>query len=305
MRYASCLFLLGWSLIATEPPETVKLRELMAQTPKLPHNEAEFLLKPALPLEMVSSVAVASDGLIYILQRGTTTDPIVVARPDGQVLRSWGRGLYKIPHQIRVDREGHIWTVDAGDSTIRKFTKLGRELMKLQVELPAKPRSAFAGAADVAFAPNGNILIADGYQNTRVVEFTPDGHRVREWGTPGTGQGQLDHPHGIAIDPKGIVYVADRENGRIQRFDRTGKYLGSWDTLGKTFCLKLTPKGDLWIGTQPRNVPNGAEGWLVKVDPKTGEAIGRLDMFGHSIDVSAGGDVWTGRRPGSVIRFVP
>ena len=305
MRCASCLLVLSSALLSAEPPETFKLRELMAQTPKLPHKETEFLLKPALPLEMVSSVAVAGDGLIYILQRGTTTDPIVVARPDGQVLRSWGRGLYKIPHQIRVDEDGHIWTVDAGDSMIRKFTKLGRELVKLRVELPEKPRGAFAGAADVAFAPDGNILIADGYQNTRIVEFTPDGKRVREWGTPGTGPGELDDPHGIAIDPQGIVYVADRENGRIQRFDRNGKYLDGWNTLGKTFCLKLTPEGHLWIGTQPRNVPNGAEGWLVKGDPKTGTPLGRLDTFGHSIDVSPGGEVWTGRRPGSVIRFVP
>jgi hypothetical protein len=85
----------------------------------------------------------------------------------------------------------------------------------------------------------------------------------------------------------------------------TGKYLGAWNTLGKTFCLKLTPQGDLWIGTQPRNVPNGAEGWLVKVDPKSGKALGRLDMFGHSVEVAGNGEVWTGRRPGSVIRFIP
>jgi streptogramin lyase len=305
MRCVLLLLSVVFAVCGAEPPETIKLRELMEQTPKLPQTETEFTIKPALPLDMVSSVAVASDGLIYILQRGTATDPIVVTQPDGQVLRSWGRGLYKIPHQIRIDSEGNVWTVDAGDSTIRKFSKLGLQLMKLSVELPENPRGAFAGAADIAFAPNGNIFVADGYQNTRIVEFSREGKRLREWGSPGSGPGQLDHPHGIAIDPKGTVYVADRENGRIQRFDLRGKYLGEWNTLGKTFCLKLTSQGDLWIGTQPRTVPNGAEGWLVKVDPKSGKALGRLDMFGHSIDVTEDGEVWTGRRPGSVIRFTP
>lgn len=298
------LFLVAFSAFGEEPAETVKLRELMARTPKLALRETEFALRPPLPLEMVSSVAVGVDGLIYILQRGEKADPIIVARPNGEVVRSWGKGLFTIPHQIRVDRDENVWTVDAGDSTIRKFSKSGLELMRLAVELPAKPKGAFVGAADIAFAPNGHIFVADGYQNTRIVEFSATGKRLREWGAAGTGPGQLDHPHGIAIDREGIVYVADRENGRIQRFDLTGKYLSEWNTLGKTFCLKLTPKGELWIGTQPRNVPNGAEGWLVKVDRKTGKPLGRLDMFGHSIEVDANGEVWTGRRPGSVIRFV-
>jgi DNA-binding beta-propeller fold protein YncE len=292
--------------IAAEPEQTVKLRALMASTPLLPHRLTEFRISPPLPIEMVSSAAVSPhDGLYYLLQRGEKTDPVVVATREGKILRTWGRGYYKIPHSIRIDAQGNVWTVDAGDSTIRKFTPLGRQILKVSVELPAKPRGAFCGAADIAFAPNGHFFIADGYQNTRVVEFDADGKRIGEWGKPGTGPGELDHPHGIAIDPKGIVYVADRENGRIQRFDMKGNLLGFWDTLGKTFCLKLTSNGDLWIGTQPRNVPNGAEGWLVKVDTASGKPLGRLDSFGHSVDVTATGEVLTGRRPGSLLVFRP
>ncbi|MBL8291540.1 MAG: hypothetical protein JNN08_06875, partial [Bryobacterales bacterium] len=131
------------------------------------------------------------------------------------------------------------------------------------------------------------------------------GKRLREFGTPGTGPGELDHPHGIAVAKDGTVYVADRENGRIQRFSPQGKYLGLWDHLGKTFSLKLTAKGELWIGTQPRNVPNGAEGWLVKVDPTSGKPLARIDTFGHSIEVTPEGEVLTGRRPGSALLFSP
>lgn len=299
------LLLAALPLLAAEPEQTVKLRALMAATPAAPHRETVLALKPALPLDMVSSVAVDANGLVYILQRGKQTDPVVVARKDGAVLRSWGSGMYTIPHSIRIDPQGNVWTVDAGDSTIRQFSPLGRQLRKLTVELPAKPSGPFCGAADIAFAPNGHFYIADGYQNTRVIEFDAAGKRLREFGVAGTGPGQLDHPHGIAIAKDGTVYVADRENGRVQRFSPQGKHLGLWDHLGKTFSLKLTANGELWIGTQPRNVPNGAEGWLVKVDPATGKPLARIDSFGHSIEVTPQGEVLTGRRPGSVLLFAP
>lgn len=293
------------ALFAQEPAETTQLRRLMAATPLLPHRLTQLQTKPAAPIEMASSVAYDSSGLLYILQRGKASDPVIVTKPDGTVVRSWGRGLYKIPHSIRIDPQGNVWTVDAGDSTIRKYTKDGKELMKISVSLPEKPRSEFCGTADITFAPDGHFYVADGYQNTRVLEFDANGKQIREWGTPGTGPGQMDHPHGIAIDRNQVIYVADRENGRIQRFDRKGKYLGEWNGLGKTFCLKITPGGEIWIGTQPRNVPNGAEGWLVKLDPKTGKPLGRIDTFGHSVDVSPKGEVVTGRRPGSVLVFQP
>jgi sugar lactone lactonase YvrE len=284
---------------------TRRLRALMDATPLAPLRLAELALEPSLPLEMVSSVAVDGGGLIYILQRGDKADPIVVASPEGRVLRSFGRGLYTIPHSIRIDRQGNVWTVDAGDSTIRQFTPLGRQLRRLAVELPAQPKGPFCGAADIAFAANGDFYVADGYQNARIVQFDAAGRRIREFGTPGTGPGELDHPHAVAVAPNGDVLVADRENGRIQRFSASGRWLGLWDHLGKTFSLKFTPGGQLWIGTQPRDVPNGAEGWLVEVDAQSGKPVRRVDAFGHSVEVTADGRLLTGRRPGSVLVFRP
>lgn len=299
------LLLLTNFAFAAEPEETVRLRALVASTPRLPYRLTEFQLKPLVEVEMVSSAAVAADGTFYILQRGAKADPVIVAAPDGKVLRTWGKGLYTIPHSIRIDPQGNVWTVDAGDSTIRKFTTDGRELMKMKVEEPPKPKGPFHGTTDIAFAPNGHLYVSDGYQNTRVIEFTKEGRRVREWGTPGTGAGQFQVPHGIAVDRNGVVYVADRENGRIQWFTPEGKPLGMWSVHGKTFCLKITPGGDLWIGTQPRNVPNGAEGWLMKLDPKTGKVLGLLESFGHSVDVAPGGEVLTGKRPGTLLVYRP
>ena len=109
---------------------------------------------------------------------------------------------------------------------------------------------------------------------------------------------------GLTIDREGIIYVADRENGRIQRFDLEGRYLGEWNDLGKTFSITVTPGGDLWIGTQPHNVANGVEPWLVKVDRKTGKIIGCVESKGHhSVDVNSDGEPLTGARPDKVVWF--
>lgn len=285
-----------------EPAETIALRKLVAATPRLPLRLTELRLSPATEVEMVSSSASDSSGLIYILQRGSKADPVIVAKPDGTVVRSWGRGLYTIPHSIRIDPEGNVWTVDAGDSKIRKFSPLGKQLLQVAVELPEKPKGAFCGATDVAFVSDGSFLVSDGYQNARIVEFSREGQKKKEWGTAGTGPGQFHTPHGIAIDPNGKIYVADRENGRIQWFDRSGRYLGMWSHTGKTFSLKWKA-GALWIGTQPRNVLNGAEGWLMRLDPGSGKVQGLLESFGHSIEVSDDGWVLTGRRPGSLLVY--
>src|SRR5204862_467385 len=83
----------------------------------------------------------------------------------------------------------------------------------------------------------------------------------------------------VAIDENGVIYVADRENGRIQRFDLQGKYIGEWANLGKTFSLRFN-EGALWIGTQPRNKPNGAPGWLMKLDRRTGAVLGYVESTG-------------------------
>jgi len=134
----------------------------------------------------------------------------------------------------------------------------------------------FCGTTDLAFAPNGHIFISDGYANARVLEYTGDGNKVREWGEPGTGPGQFHLLHSIQIDEEGVIYVADRENGRIQRFDLEGHYLGEWSHHVRTFSLTLRG-GSLYNATQPLDQPNGSPGWLMKLDPKTGHILGYVE----------------------------
>jgi hypothetical protein len=116
------------------------------------------------------------------------------------------------------------------------------------------------------------VFIADGYRNARILKYTGDGRLVREWGSAGTGPGEFQLPHSIVV-ADGVVYVADRENGRVQLFDLDGKYLREWPKYGKTFSLALGP-GVVWLATQHRNEPNFAPGWLLEVDRKTGKVIG-------------------------------
>lgn len=279
-----------------------QLRTLLRASPPLPLTVTD--LRPRLPIDFVSSLAIDRQGTIYLFQRELSIDPIIAIDSAGRVLRSWGLGgKHKIPHSIRIDPRGDIWTVDAANSVVHKFNREGKLLLSIEVGLPANPRSAFSGATDIAFAGN-RIFISDGYANARILEYSSGGKFVREWGKHGTGPGEFEIPHAIAIDRDNILYVADRENGRIQRFTLDGKFLSQWTHLGKTFSLKVAPTGELWLGTQPHDVANGVECWLVKVDRKTGKILGAIPSPGHhSIDLTAQGQPMTGARPNRVLLF--
>ena len=243
---------------------------------------------------MVSSIAADGNGAIYVLHRGDKSDPVEVFNQEGRVLRSWGKGLYKTPHSIRIDPEGNVWTVDAESSVVLKFTPQGKQLLRIEVgEQPAGRTSRFVGTTDIAFGPHGRLFISDGYGNARILEYTVDGKRVHQWGTPGSGPGQFRLPHGIAIDQDGVLYIADRENGRIQKFDLEGKFLSEWP-LGRTYAVQV--EGDaVWAAMQPIDLPVPSPGWMVKLDRKTGAVLGSVESSGlHSITVTGTGELLSG-----------
>jgi len=291
---------------SAEARNTELLLERVAAAPRLELESTQLAMEPPSPgweMEMVSSVAAGPDGVFYVLQRGPGADPVLAVDFDGHVLRSWGAGLYSIPHSIRVDPDGNVWTVDSGNSHIYKFTPEGEQLLHIDVgEMPEK-ESPFRGAADIAFAPDGALLVADGYGNARILEYTAEGERVREWGSAGTSPGELNLPHAVAVDERGVIYVGDRENGRIQTFDREGRFLGMWDGLGKTYSL-FTHGDAVWLGCHRLDQPNGSPGWLMKLDRDSGEVLGLVETTGtHSITVTGAGDLLTGTRPNLVLWF--
>lgn len=309
-RLVIALLLLPFSLQNPSTPEerarmdaqNAELRTLLASAPKLPLEPRPIAaqLRPHEALGMVSWVASDRSGLVYLLQRGDKADPVIVVDRTGKVVRSWGKGLYTMPHAVRVDPQGNVWTTDAASSMVYKFSPEGKTLMQIEVGgQPSPCPNNFCSTTDIAFAPDGNLLIADGYRNARILEYTPDGKKVREWGSAGTGPGQFRLPHSIQVDETGIIYVADRENGRVQRFDRGGKYLGEWSTYGKTFGLKLV-QNTIWLSSVPRG-PNSVPGWLIKLDRASGKVLGYVAADGmHGMDVMTSGDVLQAPGPNQI-----
>lgn len=307
----TCLAFVGACSAAAQ----TDLQGIVRSAPQLALQAVEVKVQPpsnGWQLGSVSWIAAGRNGLIYLLQRGQNVDAIVVIDSGGHVLRSWGKGLYTTAHAIRVDPHGNIWTTDAATSMVYKFSPEGRKLMAIAVGgrpsvcmdqqiVPESERATaannFCGTTDVAFAPNGHVFIADGYANNRILEYSPDGHKLNEWGSAGTGPGQFRLPHSIRIDEKGIIYVSDRENGRIQRFDLTGKYLGEWPNLGRIYSLEVSG-AVMWIVTQPLELPNGAPGWLLKLDRATGKVLGYADVNGgHGMVALDNGELMIGLGP--------
>jgi len=177
-----------------------------------------------------SQVSTTSDGKIIVLRRMVPS--FFVLNPDGTFVKSWGDTPYKLAHGVRVDREGFIWVTDNSDNIVQKFSADGKLLMTVGRKGAAgdnASQDAFDGPADVVVAANGDFFVADGYRNSRVVQFSKEGKFIRViGGTKGTEPGQFNLPHAVVIDSKGRLIVADAENNRIQVFDQTGKFLEQW-----------------------------------------------------------------------------
>lgn len=259
-----------------------ELRARIVATPELAFRKTKLIVRlPAQQeLGMISWLAYDSQRrVIWLIQRGAKADPIIELDARGHVLRSFGKGLFRTPHAIRLDSNGDIWTVDAGRSRIIEFSPEGKELLHFDLSKP--PNSSdnnFSGATDIAFAPNDRLLISDGYSNARVLEYTAQGKLLTEWGGAGSGAGQLHLPHAIIVDRNNVVYVADRENGRIEKFDLAGRYSGEIDGLGRVYSLALGEHGTLWATMSPLNVPPGSPGWIVKMERGSGKILGYVPV---------------------------
>jgi DNA-binding beta-propeller fold protein YncE len=290
---------------------TAQFLERISRATRLPLEMSEIVVQP--PYEgwamgRVSSVAASPDGLIYVLHRQTDIDPVVVLDRSGEVIKTWGKGLFSIPHSIRVDPSGNIWTVDAGNSRVYKFSPDGEELLHFDVgQMPELDRR-FRGAADIAFASDGHLYVADGYGNARVLEYDESGQKIREWGRLGAsatkgGPGDFRIVHGIAVDDNDIIYVADRENGRIQRFQRNGEYVGMWDGLGKVLSLFFDGNA-LWVSVQRLDRANLSQGWLLRLNPEDGAIIDLVAVpEAHSVSVTADGEPLIGITPNRVLLY--
>jgi DNA-binding beta-propeller fold protein YncE len=212
----------------------------------------------------VSDVAVDADDRVFLLTRG---DPaVVVCAPDGVVVNRWGSGVFTNPHGLTVAPDGSIFCADIHDHTVRRFTADGVLLATFGVpgraadtgyriddESPffttvTRSGPPFHGPTKVCALADGSFYVADGYGNARVHRFGPDGELVGSWGEPGSGPGQFRVPHGITATPReDRLLVCDRENGRIQVFDRDGRLLDIWPGLHRPCAAVVAPDGRVYV----------------------------------------------------------
>ena len=157
---------------------------------------------------------------------------------------------------MTIDREGNVWVTDAQDKDgkgqqVFKFSPEGKVLMTLGKAGVAKEGpDTFNGPTDVVIASNGDIFVSDGHvanANGRIVKFSKDGKFIKAWGKKGTGPGEMDTPHSIAMDSKGRLFVADRGNSRIQIFGQDGHFIAEWKQFGRPSGLYIDKKDHLYV----------------------------------------------------------
>ncbi len=265
-----------------------------AEFPALPHKvDPDWPKLPAgWTFQETPGVAVDSREHVYVLHRGE--HPIMEFDREGKFVRSWGDGVFLRAHGLKVDPEGNLWVVDDGGHTVMKMDAAGRVRMILgRKGQSGETHENFNRPTDVAFAPNGDFYVSDGYGNSRVVKFSKDGRFLKAWGKKGTAEGEFNTPHAVAVDRQGRVYVGDRENRRLQVFDAEGKFLAQWKHVGSPWGLFLTADQSLYLcdGYANRVLKLSLDGNVLGTTAGPGKLAGQLD-FAHHLAVGPSGSIY-------------
>jgi DNA-binding beta-propeller fold protein YncE len=206
---------------------------------------------PQYDWEAMPGIAVDQDDNIWTFNRGKP--PIQVYTPEGKLVRAWGDDTIGSAHHLKIDREGNVWVSDIGLHIVRKFSPGGEVL--LTIGTPGKrgeDETHLHAPTDMAISPAGDVFVADGYGNNRVVHFDAAGKFVKAWGKLGVGPAEFSLPHAIAMDSQGRLYVADRNNARVQVYDQAGKLLDSWQNVIVPWGFCMLPSDQLWVcGSSP------------------------------------------------------
>src|SRR6202521_1348174 len=261
----------------------------------------------------VGAVGVDAKDNVYVFNRGE--HPVMVFDREGKFLRSWGEGQYPRAHGVHMGPDDSIYLTDDGGHFMRKCSLDGKVLLELGI--PGKPAPYMSGepfhrCTHTALSPTGEIYVSDGYGNARVHKYTPAGKLLMSWGGPGTDPGEFNIVHNITCDGDGWVYVADRENHRVQVFDGNGKYETQWNNLhrpcGLYCCRGKTPTfviGELGPGMRvnlkapnlgPRLSIVDAQGKLIaRLGGKEGAGLepGKF-IAPHGLALDSKGDIYVG-----------
>jgi DNA-binding beta-propeller fold protein YncE len=252
-------------------------------------------------LDKILGIGIDSKGRVYATA-GKGEKGVLVFSADGKVVDSWGEGFVD-KHGLRVI-DDKVWVTDRERHIVMQFTLDGKLLRTLGTDgRSGLGDSEFNKPSDVAIAPNGDIYVSDGYGNSRVMRFGADGKFKQSWGKKGNGPGEFDLVHNIVIDKKGRVYVADRENERVQIFDANGKFLEQWKHVGKPFGLHIDDKMNVYITDGESNsiYVVSEKGKVLSKFGKTGGGPGEFKMA-HSITVDRKGHIYVAEGDGQRIQ---
>jgi sugar lactone lactonase YvrE len=240
-------------------PETApELDYVLAPTPVVPAG---------VTMGATASVAFDARGHLYVLTRGATA--FFEFDPNGAFVRSFGDKMFTRSHGLRIDGDGNLWATDVGAHVVVKLNPQGEILLTLGTKGEAGEWNEAAGSKkfnqpnDVAIASNGDVFVVQGHTpgptgDARVLKFDKSGRFVKSWGGKGSGPGQFQVAHGIDIDAKGLLWVADRENQRVQVFDADGTFVREIKYAGLPCSLD--------IGRQYIYMVNGFAGQVLRMD---------------------------------------
>jgi len=240
-------------------------------------------LPPGMLWGAPSACCVDSRDRVYVLRR--TDPPILVFESDGSFVGSFGSGELIEGHGMSITAEDEIWVTDKDGHTAIKFSTGGEKLLRLGSPDSPTFQAPFAHPADVAVhGGSGDIYVSDGYGNSRIHRFSPDGELVGGWGEPGQGPGQFTVPHAIWIDRRNRVLVADRENMRIQLFTLDGELIDIWLDHYKPMDIYVDALDRIYVTDQ---VPR------LTVMTLDGEVIARGLHRGHGIWGDSRGNLYS------------
>jgi len=264
---------------------------------------------PKLPsgwkLGQVAGVAADSKGRYYIYHRGDEAPPLICFDKGGELLDSWGEGVYGRPHMVKCDEDDNIWAIDDGSNILYLYSPRGEILRTLGVrDLPGCDGEHFDGPTDIAFGSEGEFYVSDGYGNRRVARFDGDLNFMGQWGSEGEGKGQFVLPHAVTTDPDGLVYVADRTKWRVQIFSPEGVFLRQWTHIGKPFGIVYGHDEHFYVcdGTNARVTKVDSSGEIVGFFGNQGSGPGKLSTA-HDIAVAPNGDILVAHLDGKAQLF--
>ena len=241
-------------------------------------------LPDGIDLVALSQLAVDSLGRVYAFQRHDP--PVIVFDPDGRFHTAWGSGEVADAHGIFIASDDRVFLVDRDAHEIQIRDTAGRRLGALGERHRPRFQAPFNHPTDVAVARDGEIYVSDGYGNSLVHRFSADGVHRASWGRPGSGAGEFTTPHAVWVDRQDRVLVADRENNRIEVFDRDGGPIGSWKDFYHPMDITEDDRGNILVTDQiPRLSMLDSDGGL----------LGRCRAVwigAHGVAVNAKGDIF-------------